>query len=136
MLSAQTLERSKQSKACHLCLFLSCLLPLPWAHHILVAVICVSLQKLCSALTSHDTHVHKLKTSMFPSKCELEVTQFSNQQCCDNCSIYLVNCVVGNQSFATHLATAMKHHCVMTHSLRIAVIDSKRTCKFMLTEEN
>lgn len=116
-----------------LCLFPSCLLPLPWHINILVTVICISLQKLCSALTAH--HAHVLKTSLLPSKCEFEVMQFSNQHCCDNCIIYVVNCVVGDQSLATHLATPMIHQFVITHSLRIAVVDSKRACRFLLTEE-
>jgi hypothetical protein len=136
MSSAKTLKRSKQNKACHLCVF-SCPAYYPYHGHIniLVAVICISLQKLCSALTAHDAHLHKLKTSLSPSKCKFEVIQFSNQHCCDNCSIYLVNCVVGDQNLATHLATAMLHQFVIRHSLRIAVVDSKRTCRFMLTEE-
>jgi hypothetical protein len=136
MSSAKTLKRSKQSKACHLSIF-SCLAYSPYHEHIniLVAVICISLQKLCSALTAHGAHVHKLKSSLLPLKCEFEVMQFSNQHCCDNCSIYLVNCIVGDQSLAIHLATAMIPQFVITHSLRITVVDSKRTCWFMLTEE-
>jgi len=61
--------------------------------------------------------------------------QFSNQHCCDNCSIYLVKCVVGDQSLATHPATAMIHQFVITYRLRISVVDSERTCRLMLTEE-
>jgi hypothetical protein len=133
MSSAKILKRSKQSKACYLCVF-SWPANSPYHGHIniTVAVICISLQKLCSALTAH---VHKLKTSLSPSKCEFEVMRFSNQHCCDNCSIYLVNCVVGYQTLATHLAAAMIHQFVITHSLRIADVDSKRTCSFMLTAE-
>ena len=86
-------------------------------------------------MTAHDAHVHKLKTSLLLSKCEFKVMQFSNQHCCDNCSIYLVKCVVGDQSLATHPETAMICRFVVTHSLRIAVADSKRTCRCMLTEE-
>ena len=132
----QNLEKKQAEQILpSVCLFLSFLLPYHGHISILVAVICISLQKLCSALTAHDAHVHKLKSSLSPSKCEFEVMQFSNQQCCDNCSIYLLNCVVGDQSLAKHLATAMIHQFVITHSLRIAVVDSKRTCRFMLTEE-
>ena len=135
MSSAKTLKRSKQSKACHLCVF-SCPSYSPYHGHIniLLAVICISLQTICSALTALDAHVHKLKTSLLPLKCEFEVMQFSNQHCCDTC-IYQVNFVVGDQRLATHLAAATIHQFVITHSLRISVVDSKRTCRFMLTEE-
>lgn len=56
------------------CVF-SCPAYTPFHGHIsiLVAVVCISLQKLCSALILHDAHVHKLKTSLSPSICEFEV---------------------------------------------------------------
>jgi len=46
-----------------------------------------------------------------------------------------VKCVVGDQSLATHPATAMIHQFVITYRLRISVVDSERTCRLMLTEE-
>ena len=59
-----------------------------------------------AVLQLHMMYTHKIQTRVHPPKCEFEFMPFSNQECRDNFSIYLMNHIVDGQISTTRLANS------------------------------